>query len=171
MPGRVNIRGCYWDGVMHNRDICEDLQKAINRGEVHYKGRILHLGQKDIGDSIRVPVPVELDGKIIWQKDWVHDQLRKKESEIAGPSGSSNASCVTVEEIKEDIGQVEMINGEPVVYVASESFVEEKRGRPYDDEGNDDRKKQRVILKRNGQPERSAKQPEQQHDKQKPDKL
>ena len=96
---RVNIRGCYWDRVMHNRDTCEDLQKAINCGEVHYKGRILHLGQKDVGNSVRVPVPIEVDGKIIWQKDWVYDQLRKKESEMveAGPSGTSNASCITVE--------------------------------------------------------------------------
>ena len=54
---------------MHNWDTCEDLQKAINREEVHYEGRILHLSQKDIGDSIRVPVSVELDEKIIWQKD------------------------------------------------------------------------------------------------------
>ena len=84
VPNRVNIRGCYWDGVIHNPDMCEDLQKAINRREVHYKGRILHLGQKNMRDSVRVPVPVNLDGKIIWQKDWVHDQLRTKKSEIMG---------------------------------------------------------------------------------------
>ena len=70
----------------------------------------------------------------------------------AGPSGISNVSCVMVEEIKENIGLVEMINGEPVVYLASKSFVEEKRGRSYNDEGNDDRKRQRVIRKRDGQP-------------------
>ena len=48
---------------------------------------------------------------------------------------------MTVEEIKEDIGQVEMINRESVVYVVSESFVEEKREQPYNNEGNDDRKR------------------------------
>ena len=42
---------------------------------------------------------------------------------------------------------MEMINGEPVVYVASESFVGEKRGQLYDNEGNNDKKGQKVIFK------------------------
>ena len=40
---RTNVRGCNWDGLPHGRDTCEELQKALNRGEVHRKGKVLYM--------------------------------------------------------------------------------------------------------------------------------
>ena len=53
------IRGCYWDGGMHRREQCRALQRAVERGNVHYKGSCLYLGQEGASDChIRVPYPV-----------------------------------------------------------------------------------------------------------------
>jgi hypothetical protein len=137
---RTNVRGCYWDGLPHGRDTCEELQKALNRGDVHRKGKVLYLGQEGVGDSVRVPVPVEENGKVVWQREWVSEQLKKKESEV-------RANCVTVEEIEDDDCVIikEEINGIPVVYLATEEgHVEEKRGRTLGDEENKENKKPRT---------------------------
>ena len=144
-PGanRTNVRGCYWDGKPHGRDNCDELLKAINRGEVHRKGKVLYLGQEGDGDSVHVPVPVEIEGKITWQQDWVKQQLWEKESEIA------RVNCVTVEE-DETIDRVcrfveEEINGIPVVFIATkEADVQEKRGRSMNDEGDKEKKRPKV---------------------------
>ena len=76
-PGanRTNVRGSYCNGKPHGSDNCDELPKAIDRGEVHHKGRVLYLGQKGVGDSVRVPVAVEIEGKITWQQRWVRQQL------------------------------------------------------------------------------------------------
>ena len=78
----------------------------------------MYSGQKGVGDSVRVPVLVEIEGKITWQQDWVKQQLLKKEYEMA------QANCVTVEE-DEAIESAchfveEEINGIPVVFIATE---------------------------------------------------
>lgn len=144
-PGnKTNIRGCYWDGRPHGRESCEELLKAISRGEVHKKGKVLYLGQEGVGDAVRVPVPTEENGKIVWQQEWVREQLLKKESVMP------RANCVTVEEEDEDDSDCQLvkeeINGIPVVYIATEEAdVEEKRGRSLSDEGDKENKKPRTA--------------------------
>ena len=107
-------------------------------------GKVLYLEQEGGGDSVRVPVQVEIEGKITWQQDWVKQQLLKKESEMA------RANCVTVEEEDETMDSVcqlveEEINGIPVVFIATEEAdVEEKRGRSMNDEGNKEKKRPKV---------------------------
>ena len=76
------LRGCYWDGGAHSRDCCDDMLRAIERGEIHKRGSSVYLGSKDSGMNVRVPFPVEKDGKIVWQKEWVEKELMKKESEV-----------------------------------------------------------------------------------------
>ena len=61
---KTNLKGCYWDGKLHVRDDYEELQSAISRREVHYKGKVLYLRPEGVRDSIWVPVPVEIDGKV-----------------------------------------------------------------------------------------------------------
>ena len=120
------------------------MQRAINRGEVHCKGKVLYLGQEGVEDSIRVPVPVEIDGKVTWQQEWVGEQLLKQESNMP------RAKCVTFEEDQDEqenecqlIG--EEINGVPVVFLATEvADVEETRGRPIEDVGEKENKSPRT---------------------------
>ena len=57
---RTNLKGWYWDGKPHGRGSCENLKRAINRKEVHHKGKAMFVGQDGVGDSIRVPVPMEI---------------------------------------------------------------------------------------------------------------
>ena len=145
-PGanRTNVRGCYWDGKLHGRDNCDELLKAINRGEVHRKGKVLYIRQEGVRDCVRVPVPVEIESKIIWQQDWVKQHLLKRECEM----GRSN--CVTVEEEDETMDSAcqlveEEINGIPVGFIATkEANVEEKQGRSMNDEGNKQKKRLKV---------------------------
>ena len=141
---KTNLKGCYWDGKPHGRDSCEELQRAINRGEVHQKGKVLYLGQEGVGDSIRVAVPVEIDGKVTWQQEWVREQLLKKESSMP------RANFVTFEE-DQDEQEIECqlireeINGIPVVFLATEEAdVEGKRGRPIEDVGEKENKRPRT---------------------------
>ena len=65
------LRGCYWDGGAHSRNTCEQLEEAVERGDVHKKGPVLYLGREDSNTGIRVPIPVEHGGRIMWQKEWV----------------------------------------------------------------------------------------------------
>ena len=88
-------------------------------------GKVLYLEQSGGGDSVRVPVQVEIEGKISWQQDWVKQQLLKEESEIA------RANCVTAEEdeVIHSDGEFEEeeINGISVVFIATEEAnLEEK---------------------------------------------
>jgi len=62
------IRGCYWDGKNYRKEDCQDLKKAIKRGDVHQKDRLTLLGQKGVRDEVLVPVPHEVDGKMSWQE-------------------------------------------------------------------------------------------------------
>jgi len=64
------------------------------------------LGQKGIGDEILVPIPWEVDGKMIWQKDWVWEKLLVKESDL-----QLKTQCVTVE-----TNTNELMNGEEMIY-------------------------------------------------------
>ena len=104
----------------------------------------MNLGQEGVGDSVRVPVPVEIEGKITWQQDWMKQQLLKKESEMA------RGNCVTVEEEDEAMDSAcqvveEEIDGIPVVFIATEEAdVEEERGRSMNDEGNKEKKRLKV---------------------------
>lgn len=75
----MNVGGCYWDGGSHSRDNCTDLIRALERGDVHRKGVVLlYLGREDSGTNVRVPVPVEVDGKISWQKEWVEREYQEE---------------------------------------------------------------------------------------------
>src|SRR5258706_7020292 len=89
-PNQRNmIRGCYYDGGAHSRETCEELQKALARGDVHKKGPVLFLGREDANRNIRVPIPTEDgSGKIMWQQEWVMNELMKKESQALGMANS-----------------------------------------------------------------------------------
>src|SRR5258705_9945298 len=89
-PNQRNmIRGCYFDGGAHSRETCEELQKALARGDVHKKGPVLFLGREDANSNIRVPIPTEDgSGKIMWQQEWVMNELMKKESQALGTANS-----------------------------------------------------------------------------------
>jgi hypothetical protein len=187
-PQPPAIRGCYWDGGAHNREFCEDMQKAIERGDIHKRGSSVFLGREDSGINVRVPFPSEKDGEITWQKEWVQIELAKKESEgrvnsitleqgkraqkqaeryvrKAAPqtakSGASHraqqrAPQPEPEEESEEEGddddknneEIEYINGYPVVVtkveVDQEAYVEEKRMRSEEDDG--DNKKKRFAV-------------------------
>ena len=83
------LRGCYFDGGAHSRNTCEELEKALERGDVHKKRQSLFLGPEDSNSGIRVPIPVEdSDGKVMWQKGWVAKELMKKESQAFGAANS-----------------------------------------------------------------------------------
>lgn len=85
------IRGCYWDGGMHRRDECKALKVAIERGEVHYQGASLFLGQGGT-EVIRVPYPtMGDDGQVSeWQEDWVRKALKTKESKTEDMKAASS---------------------------------------------------------------------------------
>ena len=55
--------------------------RAIERGDIHKRVSSIYLGREDSSINIRVPFPVEKDGEIVWQKEWVQIELAKKESE------------------------------------------------------------------------------------------
>ena len=93
----------------------------------------MYLAQEGVGDPVRVPVPVEIEGKIMWQQDWVKQQLLKEESEIA------RANCMTVEKDKAIDSDYKFVEGEinriPVVFILTEEAdVQEKQGRSLNDE-------------------------------------
>ena len=79
---------------------------------------------------------MEIDSKVIWQQEWVREQLLKKESNM------HKANCVTfVEDRDEQKNECQLIreemNGVPVEFlVTEEADVEEKRGRPIKDVGD-----------------------------------
>ena len=67
---RPILRGCYYDGGEHSRANCEELQKALERGDVHKKGPVLFLGREDAGSNIKVSIPREDgNGRIVWQQE------------------------------------------------------------------------------------------------------
>ena len=84
---------------------------------------------------------MEENGKITWQREWVNEQLKKKEFDM-------RAKFVTVEEIEDDSDCTivkEEINGIPVVFLATEEgHIEEKRGRTMADEEIKENKKART---------------------------
>lgn len=67
---------------MHQKDNCVDVKKAIARGEVRQRGKIVQLGPEGVGDDTRVYITMEVDGMVVWQGDWVRENLKRKESEI-----------------------------------------------------------------------------------------
>jgi len=124
--GGQRIRGCFWDGGEHRRDECQVLQKAIKRGDVHFRGLSLYLGQEGTEGAIRVPYPImNEEGQVTeWQEEWVKKALQTKESKIN--SIRSSSSAVTLEEPIPDvramrIGENEKyicgrMNGQPMTY-------------------------------------------------------
>jgi len=46
------------------------------------RGKIVFLKQVGLGDEIKVLILSEVGGVIKWQKDWVHEHLKIKESDI-----------------------------------------------------------------------------------------
>ena len=81
------MRGYYYDGGKYSREHCEELQKALERGDVHKTGPVLFLGPKDAGSNIKVPISREdRNGKIVWQREWVMNELMKKESQALANS-------------------------------------------------------------------------------------
>ena len=41
----------------------------MNREDVHRKKKVLYFGQEGVGNVIRVSVPIEENGQIVWQRD------------------------------------------------------------------------------------------------------
>jgi len=83
---------------------------------------------------VLVPTPQEIEGKMKWQKDWVHERLLAKESEML-----PKVQCVTGESTTKAVVHdiLEQMNGEEVVYKPFWDIeVEEKRTRDTWDEGN-----------------------------------
>src|SRR5258705_2970154 len=155
-PAPSTIRGCYYDGGSHYRENCEELKRALECREVHRKGQgqALYLGREDSGTTIRVPFPEEKDGRVVWQKEWVENELRKKESEV-------KVNVIVLEKSREGElkkgergeDQIEYMNGQPVVVTRVkveeeeeyEAVIEEKRVRGRDDEGENKRKKKIAV--------------------------
>ena len=76
------MRGCYYDGGEHSRENCEELRKALKRGDMYTKGPVLFSGREDASSNIKVPIPREDgNGKMMWQREWVMNELMKKESQ------------------------------------------------------------------------------------------
>src|SRR5258706_6301777 len=155
-PAPSTIRGCYYDGGSHYRENCEELKRALECGEVHRKGQgqALYLGREDSGTTIRVPFPEEKDGRIVWQKEWVENELKKKESEVKVNVivlEKSHEGELKRSEKEED--QIEYMNGQPVVVTRVKveeeeeykAVIEEKRVRDRDDEGENKKKKKFAV--------------------------
>jgi len=126
----------------HRKEDCEDLRKAIERGDVHIRDRWIDLGQQGVWDTVLVPIPQEIEGKMKWQKDWVHEKLLAKESEMQPKIHSITG--------KNTIGVIhniqEQMNGEEVVYKPFwDVEIEEKRTRDTWDEGDHPEKKRPVF--------------------------
>jgi len=102
-------------------------------------GKIVFLGQGGLGDEIKVPIPSEVGGVVKWQKEWVHEHLKMKESDIPRMQG------ITVETESEGVAcnMMEKMNGENVIYTQSrEMEVDEKRVRESWDQGEKETKRQ-----------------------------
>jgi len=118
---------------IHRKEDCEDLRKAVERGDVHVRDRWIYLGQQEVGDTVLVPTPQEIEGKMKWQKDWVHERLLAKESEM--PKVQYVTGDNTTKTMVYDI--LEQMNGEEVVYkLFWDMDIEEKRARDMEDEGD-----------------------------------
>jgi len=127
------VRGCFWDGRNHRKEDYKDLRKAVERGDVHIRDRWIYLGQQGVGDTVLVPIPQEIEGKMKWQKDWVHERLLAKESEI--PKVHSIMGDNTTKIVVHNI--LEQMNGEEVVYKPFwDVKVEEKHARDTWDKGD-----------------------------------
>ena len=74
--------------------------RAIERGDIYKRGSSIYLGREDSGMNIRVLFPVEKDGEIVWQKEWVQIELTKKESE-------ARVNSITLEQSKKAQKQAE----------------------------------------------------------------
>ena len=54
---------------------------------MHKKGPVLFLGREDAGSNIKVPIPTEDgNGRIMWQQEWVMNELMKKKSQVLANS-------------------------------------------------------------------------------------
>ena len=96
---RLSLRGCYYDGGEHFRENCEELWKALARGDVHKKGPVLFLGREDAGSNIKIPISREDgNGRMVWHQEWIINELMKKESQalansVTLKSCSVNSRC------------------------------------------------------------------------------
>ena len=81
MSGRT-IQVSFWHGKDHKNKNCADLKKAMERVDICQQDRFIILGQRAVEDEIVVPIPREVDGKMIWQKDWVWEKLLAKDSDL-----------------------------------------------------------------------------------------
>jgi len=132
------VRECFWDGRNHRKEDCEDLRKAVERGDVHIHDRWIYLGLQGVGDTVLVPIPQEIEGKMKWQKDWVHEKLLAKESEM-----QPKIQSITGENTMGVVHNIqEQMNGEEVVYKPFwDVEIEEKCARDTWDEGDHPEKK------------------------------
>ena len=81
------MRGCYYNGSEHSRENCKELREALEHGDVHKKGPVLFLGYEDTGSNIKVLISRENgNGKIVWYREWVMNELMKKESQVLANS-------------------------------------------------------------------------------------
>ena len=105
------------------------------------------MGQQGVGDAILVPIPQEVEGRIKWQKEWVQEHMLMKEGNL------SHAQTMFVEDSKAGVScnvveDASKINGEAVIYKASEEVeveVEEKRVRDRGDEGDNNQRTKQLF--------------------------
>ena len=147
-PAPSAIRGCYYDGRNDYRENCEELKKALENSRKG-QSQTLFLGREDSGSTVRVPFPEEKDRRIVWQKEWVENELRKKESEVnVIRLEKLRERSMRREDKKEEEDQIEYMNGQPVVVTRVEIeddeevevVVEEKRLRDDEDKGQSKKK-------------------------------
>ena len=75
------LRGCYYDGSKHSRKNCEELRKALERGDIYKKCLVLFIGHENASSNSKVSILREDgNGKLVWQREWVMNKLMKKES-------------------------------------------------------------------------------------------
>ena len=59
----------------------------LERGDMHKKSPVLFLRREDAASNIKVPIPREDgNGRIMWQQEWVMNELMKKESQVLANS-------------------------------------------------------------------------------------
>lgn len=148
--------GCIWCGGTHIRDKCQELEQAIQRGEVHRKGKAVFTGSYGSDGSEIVPLPQRNNGKIEkHQKEMFYEMSKRKESEMTPPTANVRRIAVNDDE-SESSDEDEVVNGHPVVlrrscqttgsvHMMKGANVEEKRGRTYDDVGGRENKKAKVV--------------------------
>jgi len=86
---------------------------------------------------VLVPIPQEIEGKIKWQKDWVHEKLLAKESRM-----QPKIHSITGENTMGVVHNIqEQMNGEEVVYKPFWDIQEKRATDTWDERDHPDMKR------------------------------